>query len=213
MPYRTGARVALALGCALVSALLYLLPNRFGPPPIELPMTALDRAIPFWPASAWTYAAVYLLLPWTFFGIASFTRLVALAKALVFTQAVAALAFTIVPIAYPRGDFPIPPDTRPLDRAVAQFLRDIDLPVNCLPSLHVTTVLLCLAAFDEGRLRRQRPLAIALALATVASTLSFKQHYVVDLVAGAALGAGAWALFLRRAPAAAPHGDASPRLR
>lgn len=193
---RLPARLVLALGCSLICALLYLLPNRFGPPPIELPLTAIDRAVPFWPASVWSYVSIYLLLPWTFFGLASFARVVALAKALVFTQALAAIVFVNWPIAYPRADHPIPDGTWPLNSALARFVRAVDVPVNCLPSLHVTTVLLCLACFDDTRLQHHRPFATALAIATIASTLTFKQHYIVDLFGGAAIAALAWWLFL-----------------
>ena len=200
-------RFALGLACALAGAALYLLPNRFGGAPILLPLTAIDRAIPFWPASVWAYAAIYVLLLGAYFGANADARASVLLRQLLFTQAIAAVVYVALPIGFPRDAYPIASDTLTINRWMAELWRRIDAPVNCLPSLHVTTAMLCLSVFDEGRLRPWRPFALALAVLTVASTLTFKQHYVVDLLAGGVLARLALALFPvspRTRPGAAP---------
>ena len=60
-----------------------------------------------------------------------------------------------------------------------------------MPSLHVTSGLLCMALVG----RQRTPLAFAVgavAFASIVSTLTFKQHYAIDLPAGALYAAFAW---------------------
>jgi membrane-associated phospholipid phosphatase len=74
-----------------------------------------------------------------------------------------------------------------------QWVRTIDAPVNCCPSLHVSSCLLCLWLL--GFERRARALAVgAVALASIVSTLTFKQHYAIDILAGALLATFGWRL-------------------
>jgi membrane-associated phospholipid phosphatase len=69
----------------------------------------------------------------------------------------------------------------------------LDGPANCLPSLHVSTALMALTAFTRRSGASSNLLANSvatlIAVATIVSTLTFKQHYVVDLIAGAAQAA------------------------
>ncbi len=99
------------------------------------------------------------------------------------------LCFLLWPTEYPRELYPLPGTTSALGAALVHFVRSTDAPVNCLPSLHVCTVTLCVLALRGSRWFR--PAAVA-ALPLAASTLTFKQHYVVDAVTGAALGCVAW---------------------
>jgi hypothetical protein len=55
-------KLVLAVAATVVHALLYGAPNRIHlAPPVELPMTWLDRAIPFIPLTLWIYLSAYLL--------------------------------------------------------------------------------------------------------------------------------------------------------
>jgi len=191
-------KVSAGIVCGLVCAALYLAPNRLGGAPGTLPLTALDLAVPFWPASVWLYAAMYGLLGWAFFGTACPRRASRLLYALAFCQVLAAGIYTLIPLRFPREAFALPPGTWGLNRQAIAFWHAIDAPVNCLPSLHVTTALLCLWAFNAAPLRRHRAAALLLATLTIGSTLTFKQHYAVDLLGGAILAALGWALFFSR---------------
>lgn len=74
------------------------------------------------------------------------------------------------------------------------FWRWFDAPNNCLPSLHTANALL----FIEFNWKRPaRGVHTAIALAIVASTVLVKQHYVLDVAAGAAVFIAARALFAR----------------
>jgi membrane-associated phospholipid phosphatase len=118
--------------------------------------------------------------------------------ALAFCQILAAGIYMLAPLRFPREAFALPADTWSLNRQATAFWHAIDAPVNCLPSLHVTTALLCLWAFNDEPLRPYRAAALLLAALTIASTLTFKQHYVVDLLGGALLAALGWTLFFSR---------------
>jgi membrane-associated phospholipid phosphatase len=61
------------------------------------------------------------------------------------------------------------------------------------------------SALAAGRVhRRLGVIAVACAALVAVSTLLTKQHYVVDVLAGIALAAAAFNLFLRRAPLGGP---------
>jgi membrane-associated phospholipid phosphatase len=180
---------------ALISAAMY-----FAPPhwplfvPVQLPMTALDKAIPFWPDSGLVYAAMFLFLLGTFIFLDRLTRVSQFLYACLFCQTVGMICFVFWPTTFPRELYPLAPSTDALGTALATYFRATDTPANCLPSLHVCTVVLCVGALRGGRLFIPGILAgVPLAL----STLTFKQHYVADVVAGLALGLLACFLFFR----------------
>jgi hypothetical protein len=185
------------LVCVLVCALLYLPVNRYPLfAPRELPLTWIDRVIPFWPVTGWIYLGTFAFLVWAFVSTRDHERLTRFLYACTFVQVAAALCFYFYPITFPRYLYPVLGDTAPLNAAVTAFQRGIDAPTNCLPSLHVTTDLLCVVLIGRRRrlaFRLSVPLAIVLSL----SILTFKQHYFIDAVAGLALGLLAYIIFFR----------------
>jgi hypothetical protein len=191
-------KYAAGLITVLLAAALYMLPNRMtAVAAVQLPLTGLDRAVPFWPWTGWVYAGVYALLLVAFFGLRDLVAASRFLYACLFTQAVAAACFVAYPTVYPRELFPVLSGTNPGAALLAGFLRTLDAPANCFPSLHVSTCVLCLAAFASSPLRRYLPLAGAASVLLIVSTLTFKQHYVADLVGGAALGLAGYGLFFR----------------
>lgn len=213
---RPGPKALAGLGVALCCALLYGLPAALTLPralPIELP--AWERAIPFVPLSVWPYLAQYPLLLWAYFGCRETRRCAQFLLAVLMVQAGAALCYGLLPLRYPRELYPLPPDTDALTRAAANWVRSIDAPVNCCPSLHVTSCLLCLWLL--GLQNRPRALAAGtVALASMVSTLTFKQHYGIDIAAGALLAAIGWhaaGLLLGSSFSAARRPGARPRPR
>jgi membrane-associated phospholipid phosphatase len=79
---------------------------------------------------------------------------------------------------------------------------DIDPPYNCFPSLHVAYSFV--SALTCFRVHRQvGVVAIAWAALIALSTVYTKQHWVVDVIAGALLAGLAYVWFLRRYPRAA----------
>jgi hypothetical protein len=184
------SHVLAATGTVLLCAAMYALPQYWQPrAAMLLPLTALDRSIPFWPASGLVYFAVFPFLLASFLLLPDRERATRFLYASLLAQLIGMACFLLWPTTYPRELFDVPPDTGALGRALAGFVRAVDAPVNCLPSLHVSTVAICVASQYGSRWFRPALLAgIVLAL----STLTFKQHYVADALAGLALGLGSW---------------------
>jgi hypothetical protein len=188
--HTTRGHVGAALATVLVCAAMYFIPQhwRIGVP-VELPLTALDRAIPFWPSSGVVYFAAFGFLLATFLLLRDRDEATRFLYASLLAQTVAMLCFLVWPVQYPRELYPLPADSSAIGSALVQYVRGTDAPVNCLPSLHVSTVVICALALRGRRWSGAALLAVA---ASTSSTLTFKQHYVVDAVAGAVLGIAAW---------------------
>jgi hypothetical protein len=160
---------------------------------VEIPVPRWEQAIPYVPQSVWPYLAQYPLLLLAYFGTRDLARCTRFLVAAVAVQAAAAAAFLLVPLRYPREWHQALPGTDALTLVAADWVRHMDAPVNCCPSLHVTSCLLCV--WLTGTESQARSLLVAaVASASIASTLTFKQHYGIDLVAGALLAAVMWRL-------------------
>lgn len=193
-----GWKYAAGIVVALCAAVLYLVPNRMvAEHAVTLPLTAVEQLLPFWPWTGWIYNAIYLFLLASFAGMRDLAVASRFLYACLFTQVVAATVFVAFPTVYPRELFPLPAGAGASEAALVDFIRSMDQPVNCFPSLHVSTCVLCLAAYAHEPLRRYRHWAIAASILLVASTLTFKQHYAIDLAGGAALGLAAYWIFFR----------------
>jgi membrane-associated phospholipid phosphatase len=177
-----------------VCAPMYFIPQHWSfAEAVELPLTALDRAIPFWPASALLYYGTFVFLVVAFLAQRDREQRTRFLYANVLAQIAGMLIFVFWPTRYPRELFPLPAaDT--LGSSMMGFMRAMDTPVNCLPSLHVCTTTLCVLALAGSRWFGA---AVAAGLLMAASTLTVKQHYVVDVLAGVAQGAAAWWICFR----------------
>jgi membrane-associated phospholipid phosphatase len=174
---------------------MYFVPQHWSlTEPVQLRLTALDRAIPYWPASGLAYFAVFPLLVATFLALREREAATRFLYASLLAQLLGMACFLLWPIAYPRSLFPLPPGTGSLGAALARFCRSADEPVNCLPSLHVSTIAICVCALRDSRWFRG---AMLVGIPISLSTLTFKQHYVADVVAGLALGLASWWLCFR----------------
>jgi membrane-associated phospholipid phosphatase len=81
---------------------------------------------------------------------------------------------------------------RSLSEKFLLFVRKFDAPSNCFPSMHVSVAMLT-ALHAQALLG---PGVFLFPLLIAASCVFTKQHYLVDLPAGAALGWGAYQLFV-----------------
>lgn len=190
---------ALGLGVALVQSAVYF---GIGYAPLSrstaLLATSLDRAIPFWPWTVWCYLPFYVgIFVLAIVGLRSAVLLHRAVLGVLGVMTVAAVGHLLVPAAYPRPALPIPaPD---LSTAFLAMIQRLDPPGNVFPSLHVaqTSMLALVLHRDRPRLGR---LAIAMGAMLAMSTLTTKQHFVVDVVAAYALAFAARALILRGLP-------------
>lgn len=159
---------------------------------LSAPELALDRAIPLRPAWTPVYLSmwVFSLLPVLVVRGTELRRRTILTYITVATSAY--LVFLIYPTSAPR------PDAVAGDGVLAWCLRTLyalDPPYNCFPSLHVAYAFL--AALSVHRVHRGAgALAFAWAALIGVSTVFIKQHYVADVVSGAALAFVAYAICL-----------------
>lgn len=156
-----------------------------------LPMTALDTAIPLIPVTIWWYGSgtKAALLTWLLVPNGLEARRLFLTLSI--ASVVCLCAFALWPTTYPRELYPLPPGDSFTLREFAD-LRDSDSPSNCLPSLHVALAWgLTLCAW--GWIGRARWLVVFWALGVSVCTLTTKQHYLIDVPTGAAVGVFAWA--------------------
>lgn len=163
------------------------------------PAIALDRMIPLQPAWALVYGVVYLfliLLPLFVVREPGHVRRTLHAYLAVWITAYA--VFLLYPTSAPR------PEDVPAGGGFTGWgiraLYGSDPPFNCFPSLHVAHSFVSALAV----LRIHRGLgrfAIVCAALVGVSTLFTRQHYVLDVVAGALMAWAACAVFLRRARA------------
>jgi hypothetical protein len=148
--------------------------------PFTLPFTWADHLVPFVPALLPVYIAY---LPFYFLTVARSENDREANRVFYGTHLQLLLSvpfFALLPVTMPRGLF-YGPETYGWADA---FWRWFDAPNNCFPSLHASNTLL-LMQFNWRR--PHRVAYTALGVAIICSAVLVKQHYVVDLVAGAAV--------------------------
>lgn len=148
-------------------------------PPVTLPMTPLDRAIPFW---TWTVVPYFLLiagmyLPALIKDVSLFKRTLA---AITIGVLINYTIFLLWPTTYPRP--PLPDGDRFYDNWY-RWLTVIDTPANCFPSGHITAPAIGVWAVSRQYPRWRWPLLILFGFLSV-TILTTKQHYIWDLFGG-----------------------------
>ncbi len=210
---RAQTKATWGVGLFGLAAPLYLIPNHYPLfQPVQLPLTFADSAIPFVPETIWIYLSEYPLLISAFVITRNPEALQRYLKSTLFLLAISALIFTLFPTSYPREWFPLPAGLDPGSRFLFELQRSGDSPLNCFPSLHVGSVL------TSVLLLRERPRAFVIffiwAILICLSTLTTKQHYIWDVIGGAALTllADRWFRPNPRVPgsAATPRDSANP---
>jgi hypothetical protein len=154
--------------------------------------SSLDEWIPFWPSWAWIYSFLYypaiLYLNWIASDSRQFNAMAFTFMVLLFAQM---LCFWVFPVTTPAHWRNVNPG-RSLSEKFLRFVQKFDAPTNCFPSMHVSVaVLTALFALPTlGPWVWAFPVLIALSCAFT------KQHYLMDLPFGAALGFGAHRVYL-----------------
>jgi len=165
--------------------------------PTHAPEIALDRAFAVQPAWMLVYASLYVfvvLLPVLVVRQQELFRRAL--KGYLMVMLVAYAGFLLYPTTGPRPDHVIGDG---FDAWSLRLAYSLDAPYNCFPSLHVAYSFV--SALTCYRVHRGVGAAAALWAALIGvSTLYTKQHYVVDVIAGAAEAYVAYVLFLRSYP-------------
>lgn len=178
-------RIFSILGFVLLFVILYFTIGHFV---IErgvfyTPMFSWEKDIPFLPWTFFVYCWVYIVPTAAFLFLPSKESLVVMLK----TFSVALIIHGIVWFFYP-VKFVLRPEIN-LEGAgflliACNALFQLDTPpINCFPSLHVSYAFLTYFIYHVFR-PRLAPYFLVVAIAISLSTLTFKQHYVVDVITG-----------------------------
>ena len=182
----------------LIFCMLYLGSAALARAPLQLELTALDRAVPFVPASILVYLSQFVLLPFALLKARDDDSRSHTFYAMLLATLLAAVFFALFPTTVPR---PVPPADGVLGTLWAG-LHLADTPNNGLPSLHVALSALSGAVLWQAK----RPL-----LATVwpgliiVSTLTTRQHVAWDVAGGLLLAIVAWSLTPKLVPYERTH--------
>ena len=190
-------KLVLGVGLIVMFAVLYILPQRYPVfPVITMQPAWIDRMIPFMPGFVYLYESLYLIMPIAPWLMTSKNELARYSMGLVFMSSVGFCFFFFWPTLSPR----------PIDIHNANMLyRNLitfDNELNAFPSLHVAYALFhsacCHKVFRAGPRHNLLRWSIWIwALGISLSTLPTKQHVFVDVVGGAILGLGSFAIYYR----------------
>lgn len=165
----------------------YQITNRWHwQPPVTLPLTWLDLAVPLLEWTVWPYLVLAgcIFLPLLLQNGQVFHRCMV---ALGCGYSVNLLIFAVWPTMLPRDGLP-----NGWHHLAFAWLYAVDTPANCFPSGHITAPFIAFHALatEHRKWRGLLWLVFALLCPTILTT---KQHYVVDLVGGLATGFfGVW---------------------
>jgi fatty acid desaturase/membrane-associated phospholipid phosphatase len=169
-----------------------------------VPVTAIDRLIPFYAPAVFAYLSLYVLLALPLLLVRDPRAMRTMAFGFAWITVVSHLCFLLLPTSIPALSVAAGPTNALLD-----MVRSVDTSRNALPSLHASLAVFC--ALCAARLVKQRTSRIALWLWTptiLAATLLAKRHVFLDLVAGASLGLLAYAVLFRRREEEASESEA-----
>ncbi len=173
----------------------YLLTNHFPIyTPQLLPMNWVDEAVPLVPLTVWIYLSEYPFFLAVYFSIRDYDNANKYLYSFLALTLFSAAIFELWPTTYPRHLFPLPEGLDPLTHFAFTTLRAADEPGNCCPSLHVSSVFLSVFLFIDDQ-RKKLPWFFLWGILIALSTLTTKQHYVIDVLTGIALAVVVYWIF------------------
>jgi membrane-associated phospholipid phosphatase len=146
-----------------------------------------EARLPFLPVFEYLYVLTFLVPLLVVATVRDYAQYQRLIRALVISLFVAYTTYLVFPVYLPRPTLEVSSL-----HAWLLSLQYLDKPYNHFPSLHVT--LSCLAVLSSQGSRASRIGLGAVAAGIGISTLFVKQHYIADVVFGAALAWVAWRL-------------------
>lgn len=179
------------------AAVLYMTSNHFHIfPPRLLPISWIDDSVPFLPSTIWVYGTQGPFFAAVYMTCRDMVNLNKSIYSLLALEILSVTIFWIWPTTYPRDHFPLPHDLNPATYYFFDWMRKVDDPSNCCPSLHVSGVFLASFIFLNEQ-RKKFPFFFVWGCLLAASTLTTKQHYWVDVVTGFFLAVAMFWIFHR----------------
>jgi membrane-associated phospholipid phosphatase len=144
-------------------------------------MFAVDYATPLIPWTFIIYLSDYLMVPLIVYLTDNKEEFQALCRMCFATLVVCGLIFVFYPTRYPRPPYPAVQST--FVAALMNLIAVADTPNNCFPSMHVA-----ITGIATWSVRHRSPRVFLLfslwAIAICVSTLTTKQHYLLDIGGG-----------------------------
>lgn len=156
------------------------------------PMLAIDGLIPFVDWTVWIYHSQFFFLLFAVWALETEAIISRTFYSMGLASALSFCVFFIYPTELTRPSI----ETAGATTQAFQFLYAIDTATNCLPSLH--TALAGLGAFGVADERaREAIFAASWAGLITLSTMTTKQHYLIDVLAGLIVAVGCRAIAKR----------------
>ncbi len=169
---------------AVIASALYLLSNHFHFfNPQLMHLSIVDVRIPFLPYTVWIYVSEYLFFVSVYCSCQNILNLNKYFYSFLSLQTVSVFIFWLWPTTYPRELFPLPENLEKITYFIFDSLRKTDSPANCCPSLHVSSVYLSSFMFLNEQ-KHKFPMFFLWGTGIALSTLTTKQHYLIDVVVG-----------------------------
>lgn len=191
----TGKNIGLLLLLAFIYLLTYTTTNHFSLwGPWQLSMFNVEKNIPFIPWSVSIYLSVYLLIIIALIIIPK-NKFRSAIYGMFGIMIIHGLFFLIIPTTYPRPNFPL--DISAINYYLYKFLIATDLPQNCFPSQHVSMCIF-ISLFIYFINKKIGTIFLIWSLLIIISTLTLKQHYILDVLGGFILAILANVILQRR---------------
>lgn len=200
---------------AVIATVLYMTTNHFHLfEPKLLPMWGIDLVVPFIPETVWIYTSEYYLFVFVYVLSKDLVNTNKYLYSFLGLQFVSVMIFTFWPTTFPRDLYPLPEDLDPFTQFLFTQLRLADSPASCAPSLHVSSCYLSSFIFLDEQ-RKKFPIFFLWATAVAITTLTTKQHYLLDVILGFLMAVIFYRIFHRYIPyrrtAANLNGNRSPQ--
>ena len=153
-------------------------------PQHRLPLTWVDEHSPFLPYSVVIYVSEYYYFAIVFILLNNLDNISKYFYSFSALQLISCAFFMFYPTVYPRENFPISHDLPAWLQETWVWLRTLDTPGNCFPSLHVSSVYLTAFVLWTDRQKKLFWFFFVWATFIALSTLTTKQHYLADLLSG-----------------------------
>ena len=161
-----------------------------------LPIPAFEESIPFLTWTIWIYIVLYpIYLIWCLYSYKNLEEINKTMYGFLVLTVISCICFVLFPVSYPRDLYPLGYHND-LTTIIFKAMRAADKPSNCLPSLHVgLCFLFAYGFFKESKFKFG--IAFLISIIVAISTLTTKQHYIYDILAGFIISSGIALLFNR----------------
>ena len=160
--------------------IFYMIPNHINLfTPSVLPMFGFERTLPFMGWTVWIYLSDYLYIAVAFILLSDKSNMNKIYYSQLMLLFASMFLFFLFPTVYPRPEV----EYVGLTGIFLNLLHSADTPGNACPSIHVAMTFLAGFGFIKEK-RNLFYIFMVWAVLISLSTLTVKQHYVLDVIGG-----------------------------